>query len=248
MKKVLSLAVSVFLMLSLAACGSSEGTAGETADTQQESTASEAVEPPAAPPAAAAEPPATEAETPAVPVSGETMVNSNDFGDITIPNVTKVGYAAYIGSYWVRYDEATGEDIYETYDPNGWQGYIFNDSVGMPVYYVTGDSVTVTVSGDIFEGGSWLRLIHEEDGTFDFDAEMAHPEHPQGDSLPVAGTGFAKYVINWDDLERLWDGETDIDSVIQGDGNTVTLTEGVWQALGIQDFVPCLVVVGNATT
>lgn len=249
MKKTLALVVSVFLMLSLAACGGAQDPAGETTDTPNDSMVTGAVEtPPATPSAAEPEPQETGGEPPAAPVVGETMVNSSDFGDITIPNVVKVGYAAYIGSYWVGYDEATGEDIYEPYDPTGWQGYIFNDSVGMPVYYVAGDSVTVTAAGDIFENGDWLKLSHEEDGTFSFDAEMAHPIYPQGDPLPVSGTGFAKYVINWEALERLWNGETDIEGVVHSDGGSATLTEGVWQAPGIADFVPCLIVVGDTTT
>lgn len=180
----------------------------------------------------------------AAQAQGETKVNSNDFGDITIPNVVKVGYAAYSGSYEVGYDEEKDEEIYQTYDPTGWEGYVFNDSVGLPVYYVAGDSVTVTVSGEIFENGAWIRLIHEADGTFSFDAEMAHPVSPQGPALKVTGTGFAKYTLDWDALHRLWNGETNIDGIIQGNGTTATLTKGVWQAPGIQDFSPCLIAVG----
>ena len=173
----------------------------------------------------------------AIPASAAGTTKTHDCGNdytITVPNVTKTGFAIYSGSYYVGYDEANDEEIFKAYDPTGWEGYIFNNSVGMPVYYVSGESVTITATGFIFENGMWFKLEHEADGNFVFDAEMADPYTGwQNDSISVSGTGFAKYRINTSKYE-------------QASGGTVTLGKGVWQAPGIQDFVPCLVVVGES--
>lgn len=164
-----------------------------------------------------------------VTASAATRTETFDyFGEVwEIPNVTKVSKAAWIGGY---YDEETDTSYY--YDPEGWTGYIFNDTVGYPVYYVSGDSVTLTRTGDTLGEHNFTAYKSDGTGSFAFNAEMSDMFF---DTYPAVGTGYEKFS---------YDNSTEWATIPSG-ASTVTLGKGVWTGPGVQDFTAFLIVVGG---
>lgn len=151
----------------------------------------------------------------------------------TIPNVTKVGRAVYSGTYRPDGVEEEDWDNYVPIDPSGWTGFIFNDTVGIPVYYVEGTSATLErkstreSDGALYTG--WLnKCTLKETGNFPFNLEVTVVEGRNIDELDwkqvaASGTGFAKYTP-----ERFEDGVK-----IEEGVSSVTLGEGVWELGGV---------------
>jgi hypothetical protein len=193
-------------------------------------------------------------------------------GKATIPNVTKTDSAVYIGKYWgitgyKSYEEEEGdvgdypsdypdwyymgdkEPIYGwiPYDENGFEGYIFNtDKMGIPVYYVSGDSVDIFTSGSLFYNGRWIKLAADGKGSYKYDATMTRLSAAGSlyDSK-VSGTGYARYVdkVDWDSVNGGLGGSEEY--MYNAVGNKATLKKGVWLAPGVQGASPFIVVVGN---
>ena len=200
----------------------------------------------------------------------------------TIPNVTKTESAAYVGKYWgvTGYEEMTdeeAEDYYSmlypsgypdppeygykkpiegwiTYDKDGFVGYIFNTAgQGIPVYFVSGDSVDIYTSGSLFSGGCWIKLSANGKGSYGFDAKMdmiASGGYTRP-NVAVSGTGYARYIdkIDWESVVGGLGGSESY--MYRAVGNKATLKKGVWLAPTIdggradQSPSPFIVVVGD---
>ena len=202
---------------------------------------------------------------------GYTISGGQLEGKATIPNVTKTDSAAYIGKYWgiTGYKSFEEEEIegaapsdypdwYYTgdrepiygwipYDKDGFEGYIFNtDKMGIPVYYVSSDSVDIFTSGSLFYNGCWIKLAADGKGSYKFDATMT--KISAAGSLydsKVSGTGYARYVdkVDWESVNGGLGGSEEY--MYNAVGNKATLKKGVWLAPSIQGSSPFIVVVGN---